>query len=183
MMNIHKSVSPRAVDPFKGLIAGLVGGVAGSLAMVAAQGIWSRATGLSIRPAEHDVAGDAAPAHRAGDPSTVRAARLVVNQTTGHHLDFDPARLAGRFFHFAFGLGMGGAYGVLVEYAPVVAIGSGVPFGTIQMVAADEWGVPALGLSGPPGQAPASAHLGSLVARIVYSLTTEQVRRAIRAQL
>jgi putative membrane protein len=45
---------------------------------------------------------------------------------------------------------------------------------------ADEIGVPALGLSGPPTQYPLSVHLYALASHLVYGFTTELVRRTLR---
>jgi len=72
---------------------------------------------------------------------------------------------------------------VLVEYVGVASAGAGVPFGAIQVLVADDLAVPALGLSEPPTRAPASAHLLSLVSHVVYGVTTELVRRGVRARL
>jgi putative membrane protein len=48
---------------------------------------------------------------------------------------------------------------------------------------ADEIGVPAAGLSGPPTQYPLSVHLNALAGHIAYGMTTELVRRRVRAVL
>jgi len=172
----------RSTAPGKGFVAGLLGGVAGCLAMAAVQVAWSRAFGPRTRPAEDDVAGDAAPG--AGPvPSTVRGARALARGVAGREPPARHARAAGRAFHFAFGVGLGGAYGVLVEYVGIASAGSGVPFGALQVLLADELAVPALGLSGPPSRAPTAAHLGSLAAHAAYGLATEWVRRRVRARL
>lgn len=166
--------------PGLGLVAGLLGGVAGSLAMVAFHGAWSRALRSPTRPAEHDVAGDAADP--AAEPSTVRGAQALARAATGRPLEPAAGRVAGRLFHFAFGAGLGGAYGVLAEYVPLVSLGAGIPFGALQVVVADEWSVPALGLSGSPRQAPAAEHLRALGGHIAYGLATELVRRRLRSR-
>ncbi len=160
----------RSPAPGKGFVAGLLGGVAGCLAMAAVQVAWSRAFGPRTRPAEDDVAGDAAPG--AGPvPSTVRGARALARVVAGREPPARHARAAGR------------AYGVLVEYVGIASAGSGVPFGALQVLLADELAVPALGLSGPPSRAPAAAHLGSLAAHAAYGFATEWVRRRVRVRL
>lgn len=170
----------RAPEPGSGLAAGLIGGVAGSLAMVAFHGAWSWAFRSPTRPAEHDVAGDAA--NPAAEPSTVRGARALVERVTARPLSAAEARVAGRLFHFAFGAGLGGAYGVLAEYVPFAAAGAGVPFGALQVVFADELSVPALGLSESPRHAPAAEHLRALGAHVIYGVTAELVRRRLRSR-
>ncbi len=181
MMNLLSMSSPRDPSPFHGLVAGVVGGLIGSAAMVAFQAVASRSAGSSLRPAEHDVAGDAA--NSSAEPSTVRGARLLTHLTLGADVPPRHRQNAGRAFHLAFGVGLGGAYGLLAEYARIATIASGVPFGTLQVVLADEWSVPALGLSEDPRQAPASSHLRALGGHLVYGVVTEQVRRRVRAWL
>ena len=111
-------------DPLRGLIAGVAGGVVGCLAMAVFQGAWSRALGPPTRPAEDDVAGDAAPSF-SDRPSTVRGAGALARFVTGRELPAKHERAAGRAFHFAFGGALGGAYGVLMEYVPLASAGSG----------------------------------------------------------
>jgi len=48
---------------------------------------------------------------------------------------------------------------------------------------ADEVAVPALGLSGKPSEFPLSSHLYGLASHLVYGVTTEITRRAMRAAL
>lgn len=165
----------------KGLIAGLVGGVAGSLAMAAFQLAASRTFVPAIRPAEHDVAGDASA--DGGTPSTVRGAKALARVVGGFEVPRRYEAHAGHAFHFAFGTGLGAAYGMLVEHLRIASAGSGLPFGAFQVILADELSVPSLGLSGSPSKAPISAHLGSLAAHMVYGLVTERVRRRVRAAL
>jgi putative membrane protein len=75
------------------------------------------------------------------------------------------------------------AYGALAELSPTVAAGAGVPFGAALWLAADELAVPALGLSKPLPEYPPSVHANALAAHLVYSLTTDLVRRAVRRAL
>jgi uncharacterized membrane protein YagU involved in acid resistance len=56
-------------------------------------------------------------------------------------------------------------------------------FGAALFVAADEIVVPALGLSPQPTESSISSHLYGLAAHLVYGVTTEVVRRGLRAAL
>ncbi len=71
----------------------------------------------------------------------------------------------------------------MAELTPFVTIGAGLPFGAAVWLAADEAAVPALGLSESPTEVPLSTHAYALVSHFVYGVTTEVVRRAIRAAL
>ncbi len=163
----------------RGFLAGSLGGLAGSLAMATFQAGLSRATGSPLKPAEHDVSGDSA----AAEPSTLRGARTIVEQVLRLKLARRHEPAAAHLFHYAFGAGLGGAYGMLVEYVRPAAIGAGLPFGALQTLFADELSVPAIGLSGPPSRAPVTAHLRSLAGHIVYGMVTEQVRRGLRSRI
>src|SRR4051794_25813202 len=168
--------------PGKGLVAGLIGGLAGSLAMAAVQWAWSRTVGPTLRPAEDDVAGDVASAP-GEEPSAIRGAVGLARRVIGREVPAAHSRDSGRSFHFAFGAGLEAAYGVLAEYVGLATVGAGLPFGATQVIFADELSVPALSLSRRPSEAPPSAHLASLAAHAAYGVTTEYVRRRVRARL
>ncbi len=178
---IGRGVGP-VPSPGRGLVAGLIGGLAGSLAMAAFQAAWARAVDPALKPAEHDVAGDAA-GDSGREPSTLQAARGLARTFAGLGIPEAHEAAASRAFHFAFGAGLGGLYGVLVEYVGLASIGRGIPFGMAQVLVADELAVPALGLAGTPSRAPAAAHLRSFGAHAVYGLTTDLVRRAALARI
>ena len=82
--------------------------------------------------------------------------------------------------HYAFGASTGAVYGAMAELAPGVTAGSGLMFGAAVWVVADEAIVPALGLSKPPTEYPLSVHAYALSAHLVYGLTAEITRRAVR---
>ena len=56
----------------------------------------------------------------------------------------------------------------------------GAAFGTAVWGGADEIAVPMLGLSKPNAEYPLEAHAQAFAAHIVYGVTTELVRRAVR---
>jgi putative membrane protein len=60
---------------------------------------------------------------------------------------------------------------------------SGAAYGTAVWAGADEIAMPALGLSAPTDQQPFERHFHSFAAHIVYGVTTELVRRGVRAAL
>ena len=85
--------------------------------------------------------------------------------------------------HYAFGVTTGALYGATVELLPGAASGAGLPFGALVWLTADEGLVPLLGLSKTPAQYPPQIHLYALASHLVYGLTAETVRRAVRAAL
>jgi uncharacterized membrane protein YagU involved in acid resistance len=74
-------------------------------------------------------------------------------------------------------------YGAMTELLPVTSVGFGLPFGAAVWLLADELTVPALGLSKGPTAYPLSTHLYSVASHLLYGLTTEAVRRALRSAL
>jgi uncharacterized membrane protein YagU involved in acid resistance len=87
---------------------------------------------------------------------------------------------AGAAVHYAFGTLSGGLYGALAEVTPQVTTAAGLPFGAGVWLLADEVSVPLLGLSKGPTAYPASTHVYSLASHLVYGLTAELSRRAVR---
>ena len=78
---------------------------------------------------------------------------------------------------------MGAFYGGLAELEPRATAGAGLPYGAAVFVGADEVAVPALGLSKPPQEYPASAHIYGLASHLVYGLSLEMARRGIRRMM
>jgi putative membrane protein len=82
--------------------------------------------------------------------------------------------------HYAFGAINGAIYGVLADALPPGRAANGMLFGAALWLGADEimlWG---LGISKKPTEYAASTHVYALASHLVYGLTLETVRRAIR---
>lgn len=118
-----------------------------------------------------------------GDDATMKAANKVWKEVTGSSLSKEEKKTAGPIFHYIFGSAMGAIYGAVVEHAPWAKAGAGIPFGAVLFVGADEVAVPAFGLSNSPQEYPLSSHASALAAHAVYGVTTEIVRRMIRAAM
>ena len=88
---------------------------------------------------------------------------------------------AGDAVHYLFGTAAGGLYGVLAGKMPAARSGLGSLFGALLWLVSDEIAVPALGLAKPANQYPPSVHAASFGAHLVYGITTEVVRRGLRA--
>ncbi|MDQ3064642.1 MAG: DUF1440 domain-containing protein [Acidobacteriota bacterium] len=82
--------------------------------------------------------------------------------------------------HYAMGATSGLIYGIASEIAPMTTVGLGLPFGAAVWLVADDVVVPALGLAKPATQYPLSTHAYALSSHLVYGLTTDLVRRAVR---
>jgi hypothetical protein len=114
------------------------------------------------------------------DDATVETAKVISKNVFGHELAESEKKPAGAAVHYAFGTATGGLYGAMAEVAPQVTMGAGIPFGAVFWVVADEVTVPALGLAKGPTAYPVSTHAYALASHLVYGLTAELSRRAVR---
>ena len=117
------------------------------------------------------------------DNAAVRAANAVAELGFAEHLTKAEKELGGAIAHYAMGTTSGAIYGAMAEILPVSTVGLGLPFGAVVWLTADEWVVPQLGLSRSPAEYPLSTHVYSFTSHLVYGLTTELVRRAVRSAL
>jgi putative membrane protein len=171
---------------WKGLVAGSAAGLAASLAMTQFQNLWSKASEKLNRNGRQSSSGSQASEPDQNEDATMQAAGKIA-EVAGYRLSHEQKKKAGPIVHYAFGTGMGALYGTLMELAPRDLrrheLLSGIGFGSVLFAGADEIAVPAVGLSGPPTEVPASSHLYALASHIVYGLTTGAVRKAVRAAL
>ena len=108
---------------------------------------------------------------------------MISEGVFGHELQEHEKRPAGAAVHYAFGIASGGLYGALAEVSPQVTTAAGLPFGAAFWLIADEITVPLLGLSKGPAEYPPSTHAYSLASHLVYGVTAEISRRALRQVL
>jgi hypothetical protein len=165
---------------WKGALAGLVAGLAGTWAMSEYQALWSRA----VNGHEPQSAGGRHDARdwqekNADGNANEEAAQALAHHTVGRDLSERELEVAAPMMHYAFGAGMSTAYGMVAEHNRWASAGAGTGFGTLVWAGADEVAMPALGWSRPQ-RYPLESHLQSLTAHLVYGFTTEIVRRAVR---
>ena len=166
--------------------AGMLGGLAGSLAM----NLFGR-TVLAARAGRE--ADGAAPggdrtgrgvqppqaAGNAGDDATVRTGRVVYRAVTGEDADWRTERWLGTGMHYAFGALTGLVYGLLARRVPAIRAGNGTVYGTLVWAVADEGVMPALGLSRSPRHLSPGVHAYALAGHIVFGLALDAVTRTL----
>lgn len=175
-------------DLWKGLAAGLAAGLVASWTMNQFQAAWSKAAegfekphgAQSMQPSEGEKPGASGESKGQQDDATVKAARAISENLLGHKLKESEKRPAGAAVHYAFGTATGGLYGAVAEFAPGVTAGAGLPFGAAFWLVADEGAVPLLGLSEGPAKYPLSTHAYAFASHLVYGLSAEVTRRAVR---
>ena len=158
---------------WKGALAGAAAGLAASWTMNQFQAGWStiqqKTTG-ETRQGE-------------GEDATMKAANFAAEKTLHRELSKEEKKRVAPYFHYGFGTLMGTLYGILAEEFPAAKAGFGTAFATGLFLVADEGIVPALKLGGSPKEVPLSSHLEALASHLVYGVSTESVRRGIRATL
>jgi hypothetical protein len=117
------------------------------------------------------------------DNAAVRAGNAVGEFVFDEKLTKSEKEKAGTVAHYAMGAASGAIYGAFTELTRGVSIGEGVPFGAAVWLIADEAIVPAIGLSKSAKNYPLSTHAYALASHLVYGLTTELVRKAVRRAL
>ena len=198
MQDKQRTKGCRLGDLWKGLAAGIVGGLVASWTMNRFQEAWSKfGKGLEdwshnefrnvwgefsegLEEQSNTQASTLSPTPEAQDDTTVRAASAVSEGLFDHKLTPSEKKVAGPAVHYSLGTGVGGLYGVAAEMAPKVTAGSGLPFGAVFWLVVDEGAVPLLGLSKGPTAYPLSTHAYALSSHFVYGLTAEVLRRAVR---
>lgn len=165
-------MSKPSSDIAKGALAGLAGGLVASFAMNQFQAALEK-----LKPAQQ-TNGQPPPSD---DPATVKVANVVSRQVFSRDLEKKEKDSAGNAVHYAFGAAVGGLYGALAEAARAPGKGFGTLFGSVLWFLADEIAVPAFGLSKAPAAYPASVHASALASHLVYGVTTDLVRRGLRA--
>lgn len=182
----------REGDAWKGLAAGLIGGLAASWTMNRFQDVWVKLSegnekspgGQRFSQQEMGIWNTVQQqSSEEQDDTTVRTASAISEGIFDHKLTRSEKKIAGPAVHYALGTAVGGLYGAAAELAPNVTAGAGLPFGAAFWLVVDETAVPVLGLSKPPTDYPVSTHVYALASHLVYGLTAELVRRTLRRAL
>ncbi|HEU4507572.1 MAG TPA: DUF1440 domain-containing protein [Pyrinomonadaceae bacterium] len=174
----------------KGVLAGLAAGLVASWTMNQFQAAWTRTAAngekphgaQSMQPSDGST-GDQREDVKKQDDSTVETAKVISREVFDRELRESEKRPAGAVAHYAFGTAGGGFYGALAELSPQVTAAAGLPFGAVFWVIADQVTVPLLGLKKGPTEYPVSTHVYSLASHLVYGMTAEISRRALRQVL
>ncbi|MFN2453423.1 MAG: DUF1440 domain-containing protein [Pyrinomonadaceae bacterium] len=180
---------------WKGLAAGLVGGLAASVVMNQFQSATGKLIGGVGKSHGAQSLQEGLPQHGVGrelqkrgtddvqDDAAERLANAISKGVFDHDLTKSGRDAGGTALHYAYGISMGAVYGIAAEILPISTIGAGLPYGALIWIAADEGVVPALGLSKDSAEYSFSIHAYALSSHLVYGLATEIVRGAVRRAL
>jgi hypothetical protein len=162
------------------LIAAGIAGLVGTWVMSEVQRLWTLA-------ADGRAPYSAGGKHDARDwqervehrNSNELAAQAVARTILRRELTGNELRIAAPLVHYGFGMTMAILYGAYLERAGRNR--SGIAFGVVVWIGADEVAMPVLGLSDSTLKRPAAMHLQSLVAHLAYGTATEMTRRSLQA--
>lgn len=164
--------------PLRGAMAGVAGGLIASWVM----NEFMEGPGKKLQESVQD--GASRQKTPEDESATMKMADEVVEFTTGgRHLSREGKEKGGPIVHYCYGALMGGLYGALAEVWNTPKAGLGALFGTVLFGAGDLVAVPALHLSTPPTEQPPSALTNPFLSHLVYGVTTELSRRALRPLL
>jgi uncharacterized membrane protein YagU involved in acid resistance len=163
---------PSEPDYARGALAGMAGGLIASFAMNQFQAALAKAA-PPPQPAGQQASSN--------EPATVKVANVVSHKLFDRDLSPAEKDVAGEAVHYAFGAAAGAIYGVVAEATKASRLGFGSLFGSVLWFLADEVAVPAFGLSKSASAYPASVHASAWASHLVYGITTDLVRRGLRA--
>ena len=167
---------------WKGVVAGAVGGLAAAWVMNQFQSGWGKAT-EALQHSKTPQGEQERQSNDDAEDATMITAGKISEGIFNHKLSRDEKKKLAPVVHYAFGASAGAVYGALAELDHRATMGVGLPYGAAVFVGADEVAVPVLGLSKPPKEYPASAHIYGLASHLVYGLSLEMARRGIRRMM
>ena len=161
-MRTSREIAPpgRKRSIVKGFLAGAIGGLVGAAAKAVAEAVYPPRTLGQIPPLV-----------------------VLVNRIASRPLSETEEVVSVRAIHWGFGALVGGAYGAVAEYQPVITGRLGANFGLTLCGMTHASTLPIMGLKESPENQPAREHASELVTHAIYGVTTEVVRRAVRKVL
>ena len=117
------------------------------------------------------------PAH---DNAATKVAAVAAETLADEELTAPERERGGAWVHYLFAGGAGAVYGLLASCIGVRGVGAGAAYGALIWVGANVMVLPGLALSKPAHQYTPREEGASLAGHLVYGVTTELVRRAVR---
>ncbi|MBN9391253.1 MAG: hypothetical protein J0I20_24705 [Chloroflexi bacterium] len=170
---------------WKGYLTGVIGGVAGTIAMGY---FWQAAKILNgdkdprqetiENPGEFTDISLAGKHHEDDESSTMAMGRIAYTFVTAKPPDSDALKsLLSNIVHYSYGAKQGANYGAIRAGTGAFDIEGGLAWGTGLWLLGDELSVSALGLAEGPGKYPLKQHLYRWGAHLTYGLVTSLVAR------
>ena len=151
---------PDARSLTKGILAGIVAGLAATAAKSLVEKVY--------------------PPHTHGEP---KPSEIMAERIAGHQLAPFQKEVASDTLHWAFGATAGAAYGALAEYYPAASSRDGINFGMTLMALTQETTLPAMGLAPAPADQTTRQKTSEIASHIIFGLVAETTRRLVRKML
>lgn len=183
-------------------VDGLLRGAVGSLAGLAAMGLYFRISGALSGEGGDDEASDGSDGSNGADgsdrhdalddisvagqktredePATATVGRIAYETVTGEEPEQETKQKLGQAVHWGYGILLGGAYGLLRGDADAPDLAGGLGYGTAAWLLGDELMVPLLGLAEGPTAHSWSDHAKALGAHLVYGAATSTATHALK---
>ena len=161
----------------RAILAGVLGGLAGTLAMNYAQRLWTRAAdGRAPRSAggKHDARDW--QEREEGRNANELAAQAIAKTVGRRRLTDDQLTVAAPLVHFSFGAALGALYGASIRDDRQDLLKRGAPFGALVWLLADEIAMPLLHLSRPTTERSLEKHAQTFASHIVFGTVAELIR-------
>ena len=168
------------MKPFRGAVAGAIGGAAGAYTMELFQAWWNDMEKRAAPKPRAQGAKDGATDKPEAEPATVQVAKRASKKVLDTELSDQLKPAAGEAVHYTMGATTGAIYGFVSEILPPARMFNGLLMGAIVWWTADNIAVPAQKLGKKPEQTPPSKHAYALASHLVYGFTTEFVRSIVR---
>jgi len=152
-----RSLENRTHSILRGFVAGCIGGFVGGLVKFVCE--------LIVPPRSPD---------REPPPA------ILAEHLRGHALSAKDKVVASQAIHWGLSTLTGGAYGALAEAVPLARLGSGTAFGLGFWAVAHELALPALHLTPPVAQLPASEQINESVTHVFYGIGADVTYRLVR---
>jgi len=167
----------------RAILAGVLGGLAGTLVMNYAQRLWTRAVdGEPPRSAGNKHDARDWQEREEGRNSNELAAQAIATTIGGRPLTRKELAVAAPLAHYSFGAAVGAIYGAVSGDRRRELLTRGATFGAAVWLLADEVAMPLLRLSRPTTERAFEKHLQSFATHMVFGVVAELVRARAAAR-
>jgi hypothetical protein len=175
-------MSVREQNRWKGLVVGMLGGIAGVVAMRAYWQQVQRLTGRDPRTGFDETEVPDIEAldslsivgrhHREGESSTAAMGRIIYQQITGKEPGQETRMALSYIIHWVISMFAGGAYGATRTKSNMPDLAGGAILGTVLWLFGDETLMPLVGLTKGPTAYPLQLHIHSWGVHMAYGLAS-----------
>lgn len=175
--------------------AGMLGGIAGCLAMDCISWAWTVSRrghtdnnegSLVQQGGRPEVEKAKQEGHTSGSSESVatsKVAERLAEPFVHRSLSDEERHQGGQLVHYSFGALLGAAYGAAAPHVPGITSAQGIPFGLAVWLGAVEIGLPLAKLTAPPKHYSFGQHCFSALSHVAFGMAAECTRHMISDDL